>query len=233
MSRLVLSCLLVASCTAAPQSYQSYLDQLQQYRLAYLPASLNTYINDTFEDGKEVAYDLYEDIKEEVVAKSEIQVDALTKLLESFVERVMRIRQSAESVIRSPALTDDEIRERNDKLGLQQLQDRFDDMEAELVEEAKEDKDLPEGVEQVVQTFITMVRQMMAGASGQEAEFWAKLKSLEVQFWQTKNTVADASSQLRDWVREAFSTLESIDLNKIGAGVEDPAEEILDEPRAS
>ena len=36
-------------------------------------------------------------------------------------------------------------------------------MEAELVEEAKEDKDLPEGVEQVVQTFITMVRQMMAG----------------------------------------------------------------------
>lgn len=233
MSRLVLSCLLVASCTAAPQSYQSYLDQLQQYRLTYLPASLNTYINDTFEDGKEVAYDLYEDIKEEVVAKSEIQVDALTKLLESFVERVMRIRQSTESVIRSPALTDDEIRERNDKLGLQQLQDRFDDMEAELVEEAKEDKDLPEGVEQVVQTFITMVRQMMAGASDQEAEFWAKLKSLEVQFWQTKNTVADASSQLRDWVREAFSTLESIDLNKIGAGVEDPAEEILDEPRAS
>ena len=49
-----------------------------------------------------------------------------------------------------------------------------------------------------------------AGASDQEAEFWAKLKSLEVQFWQTKNTVADASSQLRDWVREAFSTLESV-----------------------
>ena len=92
------------------------------------------------------------------------------------------------SAVRSPALTDDEIRERNDKLGLQQLQDRcghvglilnvadiclvyfvvivsvrFDSMEAELVEEAKEDKDLPEGVEQVVQTFITMVRQMMAG----------------------------------------------------------------------
>ena len=31
-----------------------------------------------------------------------------------------------------------------------------------------------------------------------------------MQFWQTKNTVADASSQLRDWVREAFSTLESV-----------------------
>ena len=44
---------------------------------------------------------------------------------------------------------------------------RFDDMEAELVEEAKEDKDLPEGVEQVVQTFITMVRQMMAGQERQ------------------------------------------------------------------
>ena len=76
------------------------------FRLAYLPASLNTYINDTFEDGKEVAYELYEDIKEEVVAKSEIQVDALTKLLESFVERVMRIRQSAESVSKSTELVD-------------------------------------------------------------------------------------------------------------------------------
>ena len=32
------------------------------------------------------------------MAKSEIQVDALTKLLESFVERVMKIRQSVQSV---------------------------------------------------------------------------------------------------------------------------------------
>ena len=66
----------------------------------------------------------------------------------------------------SEALSDEEIQARNDKLGLEQLRERFDEMETELVEEAREDEELPEGVEQAVQSYLTGIRKMMAGRSG-------------------------------------------------------------------
>jgi len=235
---VALSCL-AAPSLAAPFSPMGYLEQLQQYRLAYLPQSLNAYINDTLEDGRDVAYDLYDDIKEEVVAKSSVQVDALTKLMERFMVRMMGVRQSVMSVVNSEALSDEEIQARNDKLGLEQLRERFDEMETELVEEAREDEELPEGVEQAVQSYLTGIRKMMAAMANQEAEFWSKLKQMEVQFWQVKNAAADTTNQMRNWIKAAFQTLESIDLNKIGEGVDDAEEELgsevemVDEPRAS
>merc|ERR1712107_117092 len=61
MLQLVITSLVLGSAAAAPQDYQSYLSQLHQYRMEYLPESVNSYINKTWEEGRDVAYDLYDE----------------------------------------------------------------------------------------------------------------------------------------------------------------------------
>merc|ERR1711962_576586 len=61
----VITSLVLGSAVAAPQDYQSYLSQLHQYRMEYLPESVNSYINKTWEEGRDVAYDLEEELERE------------------------------------------------------------------------------------------------------------------------------------------------------------------------
>merc|ERR1712107_368171 len=63
---------------------------------------------------------------------------------------------------------------------------------------------------------IRLCRQMMVAAADKEAEFWSKMKQLEVQFYQMKSASADTAASLRDWVTAAFQTMNEIDLNAIG-----------------
>jgi hypothetical protein len=251
MLTLALSSLLLVSCSAAPASPLDYWDQFQdqfqdqvqevqeqvlEYR-KYLPDSFTAYLNETLEDGKAVAFELYEDWKEEVLDKSLGQVDAMTKLMKKFIERVMAIREDIGAVLeQNEALSDEEIQERNDREGLQQLRERFDEMEAEIQTEVTENESLPEGVEQVIQTFITTIRELMRKMANKEAEFWSKLKQTEVQFWELKSAMADSSSDLRERVSAIFLALQDVDLNEIGNVYTEDTEDLtesVDEPRAS
>ena len=85
------------------------------------------------------------------------------------------------SVEQEGALSDEEIEARADKEGLEQLRKKFDDLEEELEREAEEDENLPEGVERMIQGMIRLCRQMMVAAADKEAEFWSKMKQLEVR----------------------------------------------------
>ena len=114
------------------------------------------------------------------------------------------------------SLNDQEIQERADREGLEGLRQSFDKMEEQIREEVEQDQGLEEGVERMLQNMITMVRQMMVGkleswhssksirirncspaAADKEAEFWSKLRQLEVQFWQMKAATADTTNSLR------------------------------------
>ena len=127
------------------------------------------------------------------------------------------------------ALSDEEIQARADKEGLEQLREKFDDLEEELEREAEEDENLPEGVERMIQGMIRLCRQMMVAAADKEAEFWSKMKQLEVlqnieslkrdrrlyhcsqvQFYQMKSASADTAASLRDWVTAAFQTMNEV-----------------------
>merc|ERR1711955_177917 len=195
--------LFLSSRSAAPAFFDYWdqmiqnntiLDRIEDYR-SYLPESLNSYLNKTLDDGLEMAYDLYDDFKEEV--------------LKNFISRVLSIHKDIGSVLeQDPALTDEEIQEKNDKEGLKELRARFESMQSELQKEVAEDKGLPEGVEQVIQTFITTIREMMASMSDREAEFWSKLKQMEVEFWKLKSVLADTSGQLKERVSSIFKTLQ-------------------------
>ena len=66
--------------------------------MEYLPESVNSYINKTWEEGRDVAYDLYDDIKEEVISKSDVHVDAMTEMMERFFERANEIHSSIKRV---------------------------------------------------------------------------------------------------------------------------------------
>merc|ERR1711962_222570 len=206
MLQLVISSLVLGSAVATPQDYQSYLSQLHQYRMEYLPESVNSYINKTWEEGRDVAYDLYDDIKEEVLSKSDAHVDALTDMMEKFFERANEIHSSIKTVLEQEgALSDEEIQARADKEGLEQLRERM------------------------IQGMIRLCRQMMVAAADKEAEFWSKMKQLEVQFYQMKSASADTAASLRDWVTAAFQTMNEIDLNAIGGS----SDTLVDEPRAN
>jgi len=266
MLTLVTICLILASCNAAPMDYW---DQIQEYR-SYLPDSITYVLNKTvegvkeaaydlyydikedvlnvtgnlnntlddrkedvytlFEDikeqGKDVVYDLYDDIREKALNRTSEQVDALTDLMKTFLDRVMAIHEDALEVLsQDGALTDEEIMKRNDKEGLEELRERFDDMEEELKKEAKENENLPEGLEQVVQNFITTIRGMMARMANKEAEFWSKLKQMEVNFWEMKSILADTTSELKERISSIFQTLQEVDINLIddlGETDEDP-----------
>merc|ERR1712156_1066869 len=223
MLQLVISSLVLGSAVAAPQDYQSYLSQLHQYRMEYLPESVNSYINKTWEEGRDVAYDLYDDIKEEVLSKSDAHVDALTDMMEKFFERANEIHSSIKTVLEQEgALSDEEIQARANEEGLEQLRKKFDDLEEELEREAEED-------ERMIQGMIRLCRQMMVAAADKEAEFWSKMKQLEVQFYQMKSASADTAASLRDWVTAAFQTMNEIDLNAIGGS----SDTLVDEPRAN
>jgi len=235
--------LFLSSCSAAPAFFDYWdqmiqnntiLDRIEDYR-SYLPESLNSYLNKTLDDGLEMAYDLYDDFKEEVLEKSTQQVDAMTDLMKNFISRVLSIHKDIGNVLeQDPALTDEEIQEKNDKEGLKELRARFESMQSELQKEVAEDKGLPEGVEQVIQTFITTIREMMASMSDREAEFWSKLKQMEVEFWKLKSVLADTSGQLKERVSSIFKTLQEVDLYKIGSEESPESEEdMMEEPRAS
>ena len=66
--------------------------------MEYLPESVNSYINKTWEEGRDIAYDLYDDIKEEVISKSDVHVDAMTEMMERFFERANEIHRSIKTV---------------------------------------------------------------------------------------------------------------------------------------
>merc|ERR1712130_8176 len=108
-------------------------------------------------------------------------------------------------------------------------------MGEELEREAVEDENLPEGVEKMLQGMIRLCRQLrdkfndLEEELEREAEFWSKMKQLEVQFYQMKAASADTAASLRDWITAAFQTMNEIDLNAIGGS----SDTLVDEPRAN
>merc|ERR1712080_664721 len=59
----------------------------------YVPDNVKQFAYDTYEDGKDIAYDLYTDIHEEVVNKTQSNVDDFSKFIENLVKEVEEIQE--------------------------------------------------------------------------------------------------------------------------------------------
>ena len=92
---------------AAPQflswfttNSSSLLDNMYTYH-SYLPESAQRFINETIEDGKDVAYDVYDDVKEEVVNKTADNVESLTGVLSGMINKLSKITNSVSGICKS------------------------------------------------------------------------------------------------------------------------------------
>merc|ERR1711934_1106134 len=110
----------VASVSGAPAP------QYSQY-LSYLPATLQVFVNKTLEEGREVVYDLYDDVKEEVVEPLSPRLTNMMASATRVMGQVNAISDKVDKIMARKQLTEEEMEEVEAKI-------------AELQSEIEEDK---------------------------------------------------------------------------------------------
>merc|ERR1712227_1188696 len=157
------------------------------YITDYLPPTIQKLVNDTIDQGTDVVYDLYDDIKEEVIDKSADNVDTIM------------------------------TRRKLTKKEMIEVQERVAELESEIAQDKFNDELINDDVEKMIQMFLTSVREMMIQWNNEDAMFFNNVKSIEEQFYNFNKVVADGSGDLKTEIKKLFETMRNIDLNKIGA----------------
>ena len=61
----------------------------------FLPKKVSVYVEDTVDDGQKVLEDIYEETRNSIVEKTSVNVDDVTNLMETFIEKLEKIRTSS------------------------------------------------------------------------------------------------------------------------------------------
>merc|ERR1712126_291417 len=199
----------VLSAEGAPTAASSWLSG---YITDYLPPTLQKFLNDTIDKGTDVVYDLYDDIKEEVIDKSADNIGKITYTLQTMMGRLNDISDKVDTIMDRRRLTKKEMLE---------VQERVAELESEIANDKF-------NVEKMIQMFLTSVREMMVEWTNEDAMFFNNVKDIEEQFYKFNKVVADGSGDLKSEIKKLFETMRNIDLNKIGA-VEDTEDKTQDE----
>eukprot|EP00090_Calanus_glacialis_P002852 TRINITY_DN12106_c1_g1_i3.p1 TRINITY_DN12106_c1_g1~~TRINITY_DN12106_c1_g1_i3.p1 ORF type:complete len:257 (+),score=83.82 TRINITY_DN12106_c1_g1_i3:46-771(+) len=220
---------------AAPQflswfttNSSSLLDNMYTYH-SYLPESAQRFINETIEDGKDVAYDVYDDVKEEVVKKTADNVESLTGVLSEMFNKFSKITNNVDGIITNDA--DQTDLDEQDLNELKSLKDKLRTLEDKIEVDMEKDKSVTEDVEKLIQQFLTSTREMVVELGNGGEIFWNKMKQLEIQFYRVKIAIADGSGDLKEEVSELFKTLKKVDLKQIGAVEEQDQDQGIEVPR--
>merc|ERR1712227_503349 len=188
----------VLSAEGAPTAASSWLSG---YITDYLPPTLQKFLNDTIDEGTDVVYDLYDDIKEEVIDKSADNIGKITYTLQTMMGRLNDISDKVDTIMDRRRLTKKEMLE---------VQERVAELESEIANDKFNDEMINDDVEKMIQMFLNNV------------------KGIEEQFYKFNKVVADGSGDLKSEIKKLFETMRNIDLNKIGA-VEDTEHKKQDE----
>merc|ERR1712227_51779 len=172
---------------------------LSSYITDYLPPTLQKFLNDTIDEGTNVVYDLYDDIKEEVIDKSADNIGKITYTLQTMMGRLNDISDKVDTIMDRRRLTKKEMLE---------VQERVAELESEIANDKF-------NVEKMIQMFLTSVREMMVEWTNEDAMFFNNVKGIEEQFYKFNKVVADGSGDLKSEIKKLFETMRNIDLNKI------------------
>merc|ERR1712227_147347 len=206
----------VLSAEGAPTAASSWLSG---YITDYLPPTLQKFLNNTISEGTDVVYDLYDDIKEEVIDKSADNIGKITYTLQTMMGRLNDISDKVDTIMDRRRLTKKEMLE---------VQERVAELESEIANDKFNDEMINDDVEKMIQMFLTSVREMMVEWTNEDAMFFNNVKGIEEQFYKFNKVVADGSGDLKTEIKKLFETMRNIDLNKIGA-VEDTEDKKQDE----
>jgi len=203
------------------QSWWSSIPFIGEYQ-RYIPHSVKTFLKDTYVDGKEVLYDIYDDIQEEIMSKTDQHIDQFTMYSEEVIDKVVRIvEKNGENFMRDTPLSDEELTER--ALEVETTKERLRGLAEQVREEIRNEEEGEEGLAKAIQSFITSVRGMVANQvlSGNNW-LWERMRHMEGTSYQALELVADSSEELKVLINDLFAKLAQIDLSKIGRP-KDPA----------
>merc|ERR1719282_1207168 len=175
---------------------------------SYITPTIQKLVNDTIDQGTDVVYDLYDDIKEEVIDKSADNIGKITYTLNTMMGRLNDISDKVDTIMTRRKLTKKEMLE---------VQERVAELESEIAQDKFNDELINDDVEKMIQMFLTSVREMMIQWNNEDAMFFNNVKSIEEQFYNFNKVVADGSGDLKTEIKKLFETMRNIDLNKIGA----------------
>lgn len=173
----------------------------------FLPKKVSVYVEDTVDDGQKVLEDIYEETRNSIVEKTSVNVDDVTNLMETFIEKLERIRTSSIDIVyQDEVLSKQQIQAWNEEEKLEVAKEELKQLKEEVAQEKKEDKKL-EGVEGMIQRLITSAREMLSEVNNQTDLFWSKVKQMEVEVYRVNSVMAQTSGDLKNVLKDIFKTL--------------------------
>merc|ERR1711970_301409 len=223
MFKLIISSLLLGGCLAqpfnntrpagswlSPEAWQNYWD--------YLPKSLQTYLDNTYTKGKDLAYDIYDDLKEEVGERALGHFKEFEELLGDVSEKAERIMYSAWEKVEGLHKPVTEEEKQATELEIESLTKELDDLAEKVQQEQEAEAALPDVFENQIQKFITAGRQMLTVVGEGQEIFLEKMKQMQVELYKLNLLVAEASGEVKTKLNSIVESIEKIDLQKIGEG---------------
>merc|ERR1712002_101481 len=173
----------------------------------FLPGKVTNYVEKTADDGLELLDDIYQESRDSIVEKTSDNVDDITGLVEDFIQKLTNIKDNTVNIAtQEGVLSEEQIEARNTQENLEGTKQKLKQLQQEIALEKQEDQNL-EGVEGIIQRLITSAREVLDTVNGQTDIFWSKVKQMEVEVYKVNSIMADTTGELKDVLKDLFSTL--------------------------
>merc|ERR1712055_945074 len=173
----------------------------------FLPNKVTNYVEKTADDGLELLDGIYQESRDSIVEKTSDNVDDITGLVEDFIQKLTNIKDNTLNIAtQEGVLSEEQIEARNTQENLEGTKLKLKQLKQEISLEKQEDQNL-EGVEGIIQRLITSAREVLDTVNGQTEIFWSKVKQMEVEVYKVNSIMADTTGELKDVLKDLFSTL--------------------------
>jgi len=152
-------------------------------------------------------YDLYDDVKEEVVEPLSPEVNSVMTTAARVMGQLSSISDTVDEIMMRKQLTEEEMVEVEAKIA---------DLQSEIEEDKMRDDNVDDDFELMIQTALTSIREMMIEWTKQEKLFFGNMEKIEGEFYKFNEALANGSGDIKTHISKLFETLRSIDLNKVG-----------------
>lgn len=181
----------------------------------YVPKNVKKFVYDTYEDGKDIAYDLYADIHEEVVEKTQSNVDDFSKFVENLVAEVETIQAEEHKLFLQEEPLSKEEKEIRDK-EISESKTKLRELADNIKEEMNKDEESKEPLERAIQQFITYCRSLISSQFYTTEFMWSKVRQAEGTSYKALELVAKNANDLKSLVKDLFEKLSTIDISILG-----------------
>jgi len=178
-----------------------------------LPTKLYDFFDESLGEGKDVVYDLFDNLEEEVISKTSNSLDGLGVWFSDLEGNLQNVRQSVVSIFgREKPLSVEEVSQSTQEL--KTLKSKFDNFEEKVKEEIETEKNLPFALRNQLIQFITAGREMLASIGREDETYFGMLRQLENEAYKIKLVLAESSEELKEKMDSLFVSLQQVDLTK-------------------